>query len=115
MLAAYNCRIEPTTITTYTPICARTNTMSQKLRKFKINGLPTDKVFAGLSFGQQLEHFAAIVEFKQSCKSTHLSQKRQTYSKAIREAMKLYGATEYYCEFFCDSEVKDDSFEFWYR
>ncbi len=89
--------------------------MSQKIRKYKIKGLPAEKELAGMPFGRQIEHLRAIEAFKTACKSTHLSQKRQTYTKAIREAVKLLGATEWYCDFYCDSQMKDDSFEFWYR
>ena len=86
-----------------------------KIRKFKIIGLPTDKAFVALPFGRQCEHLKKIEEFKFFCKSVHLSQKRQSYAKAIKEAVALYNATEYYCEFHCDENVKDDSFQFWYR
>ena len=89
--------------------------MSTKIRRFKIKGLPTPKELEALPFGRQIDHLQAIRAFKGICQSTHLSQKRQTYQKAIREAVRLLGANEYYCEFYCDSEMKDDSFEFWYR
>ena len=89
--------------------------MSEKIRKFKIKGLPTPVEFAAMPFGRQIEHFRAIDQFKAACKSTWLSQKRQSFTKAIREAIKLHNATEYYCDFYCDSMMKDDVFEFWYR
>ena len=89
--------------------------MSNKIRKFKIKGLPTEMELDAMPFGRQIEHLKAIQVFKDSCKSTWLSQKRQSYQKAIREAIKLHGVTEYYCEFYCDSMVKDDVFEFWYK
>ncbi len=89
--------------------------MSVKIRKFKIKGLPSDKEFSTMPFGRQIEHFRAIEAFKAACRSTHLSQKRQSYSKAIRDALKLHNATEYYCEFYNDSMTKDDVFEFWYQ
>lgn len=89
--------------------------MSTPIRKFKIKGMPTDKQFADLPFGRQIDGLRTIKAFKAECKSTHLSQKRQSYQKAIRDAVKLLRATEYYCDFYCDANVKDDSFEFWYR
>jgi len=86
-----------------------------KTRKFKIAGMPTERVFNIMPFGRQLEHSRTIEAFKLLCKSVHLSQKRQTYQKAIREAVALYDIKEYYCEFFCELGCKDDSFQFWYR
>lgn len=68
-----------------------------------------------MSFGQRIDSLRAIQAFKASAKSVWISQKRQTYTKAIREAIALHDATEYYCDFHCDSECKDDTFEFWYR
>jgi hypothetical protein len=89
--------------------------MSEKIRKYKIKGMPSEKEFMAMPFGRQLDHFQTIKQFKAESKSTHLSQKRQPYQKAIREAVKLLGATEWYCDFYCDANCKDDSFEFWYR
>lgn len=89
--------------------------MSDKIRKFKINGQVSDKAFAAMPFGRQLDTLRAIQTFKAATKSVHLSQKRQTYAKAIKEAIALYGATEYYCDFHCSNDCKDDTFEFWFR
>jgi hypothetical protein len=89
--------------------------MSSKIRKFKIKGMPKDRELAAMPFGRQIDHLRVIQAFKAECKSTYLSQKRQSYRTAIRDAVKLLGATEYYCEFYCDANCKDDSFEFWYR
>lgn len=73
-----------------------------KTRKFKIAGM---KEF----------DFNKVKEFKVTAKVTHLSQKRQTYQKAIKEAISLYGVKEYWCEFYNEPHCKDDSFEFWYK
>jgi hypothetical protein len=81
--------------------------------KFKINGLPKD--YAALPFGRRIEHARTIEAFKASAQSIHLSQKRQSYTKAIREAIRLYGVTEYFCQFHCNANVKDDSFQFWFK
>jgi hypothetical protein len=89
--------------------------MRAKIRKFKINGLPSQTELAAMPFGRQIEHLRKIEEFKKGCKSIHLSQKHQSYNKAIREAIQLYAVTEYYCDFHCDADMKDDTFEFWYR
>lgn len=86
-----------------------------KTRKFKIVGLPSDKEFAGMAFGRQIEHLRKIQEFQASAKSTWISQKRQSSTKAIKEAIKLLGAKEYYCEFHDEPHYRDDSFQFWYK
>ena len=88
--------------------------MSNKIKKWSIRGVLPQIDVARMPFGRQIEHLKAIQEFKAGCKSVYLSQKRQTYAKAIREAIKLYNVDEYYCEFYCDSMMKDDSFEFFY-
>lgn len=86
--------------------------MAEPIKKLKINGIPKD--YAKLPFGRQLEFRNTIAEFQKTAKSVHLSQKRQTYQKAIKEAIDLYNVDQYYCCFYCDSQRKDDSFEFWY-
>lgn len=73
-----------------------------KTRKFKITGM---KDF----------DFNKVKDFKATAKVTHLSQKRQTYQKAIKEAIWLHDVKEYYCEFYWAPQCKDDSFEFWYK
>ena len=73
-----------------------------KTRKFKIAGM---KDF----------DFNKVKDFKAGAKSIHLSQKRQTYHKAIKEAIALHDVKEYYCEFYNEPNCKDDVFEFWYK
>lgn len=68
-----------------------------------------------MPLGRQMEHFKAIQEFKESAKSIWVSQKRQSSTKAISEAKKLYDIKEFYCVFFDSENYKDDSFELWYR
>ena len=83
------------------------------VKRFKIAGIPAD--FFSMPFGRQIEYHHILSNFKANSKSIHLSQKRQSYQKAIKEAIALYSVDEYYCEFHCDSLCKDDSFQFWYR
>jgi hypothetical protein len=85
-----------------------------KTIKFKIAGM-NEREFNAMPFGRQIEYRHKIKDFKESCKSVHLSQKRQTYQKSIREAVALYGVKEYYCDFYNEPHCKDDSFEFWYK
>lgn len=84
------------------------------IRKFKVDGIPTEKECQRMSFGQLIPHLRALEEFKAKAKSTYLSQKRQSYTKAIRDAIKLYGARQYYCQFNAGTDCHDDSFQFWY-
>ena len=80
----------------------------------KIQGIP--KNVESLSFGQQIPHLRTIAEFKQSAKSTHLSQKRQSYKTALREFLSLHPEVkEYFAKFLCGSDAKDDSFELFYK
>jgi hypothetical protein len=73
-----------------------------KTRKFKITGMKD-------------YDFNKVKDFKAGCKSIWLSQKRQTYQKAIKEAVALHDVKEYYCEFYNEPQCKDDVFEFWYK
>lgn len=91
-----------------------TSSCAGPVHKFKINGLPKDKDFASMPFGRQIEHYAAIRQFKHGANVTWLSQKRQSSSKAIKEAIKLYDVDQYYCSFNNSPNYRDDSFEFFY-
>lgn len=82
--------------------------------KFRIRGLPTDKEYIALSFGNQIKFRRIIEEFKAGAKMIHISQKRQTFTKAIREAIDLYDVDQYFCQFHCNDNYKDDTFEFFY-
>jgi hypothetical protein len=84
----------------------------------KINGLSNDHVT--LPPGRQCEYWRVIAEFKASAKMTYLSQKRQSYQRAIRDFVKLNNVTEYYCCFVPGDRNGtrnggDDSFEVWYK
>jgi len=96
--------------------------VAEPIRKFKIKGMPKDGDYKNMVFGRRMEFNHVLARlgverfeaFKAGAKSIHLSQKRQSYAKAIREAIDLYNVDQYYCSFYCDENVKDDSFEFWY-
>ena len=88
--------------------------MAEPIRKFKIKGMPKDSDYKNMVFGRRMEFNATLAAFKAGAKSIHLSQKRQSYTKSIREEIDLYNVDQYYCSFYCDENVKDHSFEFWY-
>lgn len=73
-----------------------------------------DKDFNALPFGRQMEYFRKIDTFKSSAKSTHISQKRQSFSKALKEFKDLYKPAAYYCRVKTGSNWHDDSIEIWY-
>lgn len=83
-------------------------------RKFKIKGFPKVAEFNAMPFGRQIEWHKKIQEFKAKAKDTHISQKRITNAKAIREFIDLYNVDEYYCEFHDSPDYRDDTFQVWY-
>lgn len=79
-----------------------------------IKGIP--KEYADLPFGRQLDFAKQIEEWKKTANSIHLSQKRQSYKKAIREFKELYDPTEYFTKFHADKDnYWDDSFQVFYK
>ena len=86
----------------------------ERIIKFKIKGMPKDKDYNALIFGRQIEYRFALADFKATAKTIHLSQKRQPYTKAIREAIDIYDVDQYFCMFNCSENYKDDTFEFFY-
>ena len=64
--------------------------------------------------GRRSEIFKKIEEFKKTAKSTYISIKRKSATKAIKEFKDLYEVKEYFGMYHNDSFRKDDSFEIWY-
>lgn len=77
--------------------------------------MPTEREYNAMSFGRQLDHRKTLAQFQATAKRTHLSQKRQTYTKALREFIALNDVTEYYTVFNAGDQCHDDSFEVWYK
>lgn len=67
-----------------------------------------------MPFGRRIEHLRAIADWKLFAKSGWVSMKRVSSAKAVKDAIRLYGAVEYYCEFHDEDGYRDDSFQFWY-
>jgi hypothetical protein len=87
----------------------------QKTIRLKLPSLGIKQAeFIGLPFGRRIEPRRAIETWKATARQTHLSQKRQSAAKAIREFCELNNVAEYFCEFWDQPEYKDDSFEFFY-
>lgn len=87
----------------------------KQLTKFKINDLGvTDKQYADLPFARQLDFHKKIKTFKEGAKTTHVSQKRKTFSKAWKEFIDLYRPAEWFTVVRDDHNYRDDSFEVWY-
>jgi hypothetical protein len=74
-----------------------------------------DREFNSIPFGRQLEYFRKIEDFKNSAKSTHFGQKYITFEKGLKDFLKLYQVTEYYCINRNNADWKDDSTEIWYK
>lgn len=83
------------------------------MQKIKINGIPKD--YDKMPFGRQIEYRRVIEAFKSESKKTWISQKRISSGKALKDAIKLYEAKEYYCNINDSENYRDDSFEFWYK
>lgn len=84
--------------------------------KFKINGLGiTDTAYNNLPFGRRLEYAKKIQEFKLNAKSVHISQKRRSHAAVWKEFKELYQPTEWYVQYEDSPNIRDDSFQVWYR
>lgn len=84
-------------------------------RKYKIRGIPTDKELSAMPFGRQLEHTRTISAFKAGAQSRWVSIKRRSAAAAIKEAVSLEGASEWYCEYRDEPTYRDDSIQFFYK
>jgi hypothetical protein len=82
--------------------------------KFKIKGMPKDSEFNALPFGRQIEYAETIKKFKETTKNNHVSQKRTTNKKALKEFFDLHNVDQYYCKFEDSKTCRDDSFEIWF-
>jgi len=83
--------------------------------KFKIKSLGiTHKEFNSLVFGRQIEYYPKFAEFKAKAKTTHVSQKRTTHAKAVKDFIKLYDVDEYWYSYQDGEFIRDDSFEVFY-
>jgi hypothetical protein len=89
--------------------------MIKYITKYKLQGMPKDTDFVNMSFGQKIEFYQKIENWKKEAKIVYLSQKRKSYKTAIKEAIDLYNVKEYYCHFAHGENYSDDSFEFYYK
>ncbi len=84
-----------------------------------VAGLPTN--YPSLSFGMQIAYRHIVADFispaNPRTKSVHLSQKRQSYKKAIKEFSDLYKPTAFYIPPFNADKKNcfDDSFVVYYQ
>ena len=89
--------------------------MNEPIKKFKIQGLPTDTEFARLPFGRQIEHARKIEGFKNSAKKDWISIKGdKNANKEIKKFLKAVGSCQYYCKYNDSDNCRDDSFEIYY-
>jgi hypothetical protein len=81
-----------------------------------IASVPSD--LFSMPFGRQIEYHKVLHGFinNPETKKTYLSQKRQSYKKAIKEFVKLYEPKSYYIpKFNSSSNCFDDSFVVYYQ
>ena len=71
--------------------------------------------FDCLPFGRQIEYMRKIESFKASAKNTHISQKRQSFTKALKDFRTHYRPKSYYCRVRTGTNWHDDSVEIWYN
>ncbi|TXH15391.1 MAG: hypothetical protein E6R03_07230 [Hyphomicrobiaceae bacterium] len=84
-------------------------------RRYKIRGMPTDKELSAMPFGRQLEHIKTLAAFKAGAQSRWISIKRRSAAAAIKEAVSLEGASEWYCEYRDEPMYRDDSIQLFYK
>lgn len=94
--------------------------MNKITRRYKFidSKIPSDKIFDTLPFVRQCEFGKEIASFKDSAKSSHISQKRQSAQKAISDFVKLNDAKQFYTVFHDKAKSPDyweDTFEIWYK
>ena len=85
--------------------------MNTKTTVYKIQGMPDCKQYATMPFGRQIEYRTMIANFKAGARSAWLSMKRQSPSKALREFVKMMGASAYFAQWNDTPSYRDDSFE----
>lgn len=72
--------------------------------------------YTNMIFGRQLDYRYKIADYMAKSKNIHLSQKKQTYKKAIKEFVDLYKPKNYYIpKINCDEFYYDDSFVVYYQ
>lgn len=59
-------------------------------------GIPTDKELNAMPFGRQIEYIRRIQAWQEGKKKAYVSQKRQSFAKAIKEFKDLYQPSEWY-------------------
>jgi len=71
--------------------------------------IPKDRDLNKMVFGRQIEYIKKIHEWKKGAKKVYLSQKRQTFSKAIKEFKNLHKPKNW----FTPTKNKKDSPNYW--
>jgi hypothetical protein len=88
-----------------------------KVVRFNLNIGITEKAYLSLSFGRRLEYTRKILQFCESAEQVYLSQKNQTFAKAIAEFKKLYKPKQWYVSAHSKEKTPnyyDDSFVVYY-
>ena len=71
--------------------------------------------YPNMIFGQQLNYRRALTDYINGAEKIFLSQKRQSYKKAIKDFVSLHKPKNYYIPgFYSDDSQYDDSFLVYY-
>lgn len=79
--------------------------------------LPKDKDLNAMPFGRQLEHIKVIKKWKETAMSVLISQKKQSFAKAMKEFKDLYLPTYWFTSAVSKKDSPNyyhDSFEVFY-
>jgi len=90
-------------------------TADDRIFDFKIEGMITAKEYNALPFGRQIEYRRKIQEFQATAKSGWVGMKRKKRKAAVKEFLELHDAKQYYYACSDGPNVRDDSFEIWYK
>lgn len=76
-----------------------------------------DKEYNGMVFGRQIEYARIIRDWKDDpkTKTVHISMKRRSFAKALKEFKDLYKPTAWYVGYWDLADYRDDAVEFFFR
>lgn len=80
----------------------------------KIEGVPTEREYNKLSFGDRLAYRSQISGFQDKAKRIDFLAKHKSIAAAFKEFRKLYKPTQWYAVDRDGPNWHDDSFEIWF-
>lgn len=89
----------------------------KKTMKFKFHSIEIPKDLQSLPFGRQIDSLKLIQKWQEKATKGYISQKRQSFTKALKEFIDLYQPDEYFIHAFDKSKnptYYDDCPEIYY-